>query len=94
MQSLDECTGADGVIVTNLKRCQAKVWNFVHSLAVLLEAYYCVKVCHLTFTSTVIPSRSEWSLQQCSEPCSVTLLSIRYVLLFVRLLIQETCDRF
>jgi len=32
MQSLDEWTGADGVIVTNLKRCQAKVWNFVHSL--------------------------------------------------------------
>jgi len=32
MQSLDEWTGADGVIVTILKRCQAKVWNFVHSL--------------------------------------------------------------
>jgi len=58
------------------------------ALAALLEAHYYVRLCHLTFISTVIPSWSDWSLQQRSEPCSITILSIRYVLLFVRLLIQ------
>lgn len=59
------------------------------ALAVLLEAHYYVRLRHLTFTLPVIPSWSDWSLQQRSEPCSITIQSIRYVLLLVLLSIQQ-----